>query len=378
LAFWCFEADLGIELDIHTGELLFEWYSLDHINPKCQFSHPIQGSTSHIVTDSAVPLEKDGVFSGRSSVDAWNYFHINSVDKDDGNYLISARHYAAIFKINGTNGKVIWQLGGHGSDFEIPRSVKFAFQHDARFRYRSPDGSIERISFFDNAAITSPVNPISPFSRARYVELNHTAGTAEEIHTYPAPDGLSAPSQGNVQFLPNGNEFVNWGQAGAVTEFAEDGTVLFHAYLDSYPNKHVQSYRGFRANWTAVSKEEPAVLALSDGEGKVSVWVSWNGDTETRTWLFYLVDSEAGAVVASLGAQTRTGFETRFEKNLGGTVGTLGRFSIGVEALDAKGRGLGSSRPVWIQDDKPYRTHLRQIQFRSSYRTGYREERLEL
>jgi hypothetical protein len=22
--------------------LLFEWYSLDHINPNCQFSHPIK------------------------------------------------------------------------------------------------------------------------------------------------------------------------------------------------------------------------------------------------------------------------------------------------------------------------------------------------
>ncbi|KAJ5140140.1 hypothetical protein N7448_003548 [Penicillium atrosanguineum] len=333
---------------------------------------------NHGFQDSSVPLVKEGPFSGRSSFDAYNYFHLNSIDKDDeGNYLISARHYCAIFKINGTDGEIIWQLGGtRGSDFDITSNVEFAFQHDARFRYRSPDGSIERISFFDNAAITEPIDPINPFSRGRYVELNHTAGTATEIHTYDAPDGLSAHSQGNLQFLPGGNKFINWGQAGAVTEFTEDGTVLFHAYLDSYPNKNVQSYRGFRSNWTAGSNEEPAVLALSDGDGKIAVWVSWNGDTETRAWIFYLVDNTSEKVVVSLGEQKRTGFETHFEKNVGGTAKALENFSIEVEALDAQGRGLGSSRPVWIQDDTPYRAHLKKIQSQSSRETGLWEHEL--
>ncbi|KAJ6119829.1 secreted protein [Penicillium sp. IBT 18751x] len=367
------------ELDLQTGELLFEWYSLDHINPKCQFKCPVPHYRRLIVmTDSSVPLMKEGPFSGRSSFDAYNYFHLNSIDKDDeGNYLISARHYCAIFKINGTDGEILWQLGGtRGSDFDIPANVEFAFQHDARFRHRSPDGSIERISFFDNAAITEPIDPINPNSRGRYVELNHTAGTATEIHTYDAPDGLSAQSQGNFQFLPNGNKFINWGQAGAVTEYTEDGTVLFHAYLDSYPNQNVQSYRGFRSNWTAVPTEEPAVLALSHGDGKLSVWVSWNGDTETRTWIFYLVDNASEKVVMSLGTQTRTGFETLFEKNIGGTVEAIEKFSIEVEALDAQGRGLGSSRPVWIQDDAPYRPHLDKIQSQSSHATGSRAHEL--
>lgn len=368
-----------IELDIHTGELLFEWHSLDHTNPKCQSkSSIIKAKYLTIFTDSSVPLRKTGSFSGRSSSDAYNYFHINSVDKDDeGNYLISARHYCAVFKINGTDGEIIWQLGGtRGSDFDIPSNVEFAFQHDARFRYRSPDGSIERISLFDNAAITEPIAPINPFSRGRYIELNHTAGTAAEIHTYAAPDEISAHSQGNLQFLPGGKKFVNWGQAGAVTEFTEDGTVLFHAYLDSYPNKYVQSYRGFRSNWTAFSDEEPAVLALNDKEGKVSVWVSWNGDTETRTWLFYLVDNASEKIVVSLGTQTRTGFETHFETIIAGSAKALRNFSIQVKALDAKGRGLGSSRPVWIQDDGPYRAHLKKMQCQASRGTGRREHEL--
>lgn len=218
--------------------------------------------------DSAIPLDRKGTYDGRTYNSAWNYFHINSIDKDsEGDYLISARHYNAIFKINGSNGDIIWQLGGmKRSTFQIPSNLEFAFQHDARFQYRSPDGEIEHISFFDNAAYSAPGREISPCSRGRYIELNNTAKSSKEIHTYHAPNNLIAHTQGSFRFLPNGNKLANWGSAGALTEFADDGTILFHAYLDSYPNKNVQSYRGFKANWTAVPSEEPAVLALKYGE----------------------------------------------------------------------------------------------------------------
>ncbi|KAF1995110.1 hypothetical protein P154DRAFT_612009 [Amniculicola lignicola CBS 123094] len=254
------------EIDIETGDLVFEWYSLDHTDPKY----------------SAFPLEKDGPFDSRNSTNAWNYFHINSVDKNDqGDYLISARNYAAIFKISGKTGKILWQLGGKaGSNFTIPDSVKFAYQHDARFLHRSADGDVEVISFFDNAAHSAGVF-LNPFSRARIVKLTHSTGKAEEVHTYPAPDGLSAHSQGNAQVLPNGNIFVNWGQAGAITEFSEEGKVLFHSYLDSEPyGKNVQSYRGFRFNWTGLASEDVAIVALRDpeNESEATVYVSRNGD----------------------------------------------------------------------------------------------------
>ncbi|KAH8693544.1 ASST-domain-containing protein [Talaromyces proteolyticus] len=328
------------EIDIQTGELIFEWYSTDHVTPRY----------------SKLPLEGDGSFSARTSADAWNYFHINSVDKDDeNNYLISARNYATIFKINGTDGEIIWRLGGtHGSDFEIPRDVEFAYQHDARFRYRSPDGSIERISFFDNAA-HSAGRRINPFSRARYVELNHTAGTARAINTFRPPDDLVAYSQGNAQHLPNGNVFVNWGQAGAVTEYNEEGKVIFHAYLDAYPSKNVQNYRGFRFPWIGIPKEEPAVLALGDRSGQISVYVSWNGDTETAFWYFYLVDGRSGAKLDYLGKQRRLSFETTFEATLSQTMtANLADVHIIVEAHDINGHIGGRSRLTKLTDKAPY------------------------
>lgn len=307
---------------------------------------------------SAFPLESDGGFNARSSLDAWNYFHINSVDKDDqGNYLVSARNYAAIFKINGTSGQVLWQLGGSGSDFDVPENAKFAYQHDARFRFRSNDGTIERISLFDNADHTAPGRSINPFSRARYIELDHTTNTVREIHTYRPPDDLVTHSQGNVQFLPGGNVFVNWGQAGAVTEYSRDGHVLFHAYLDSYPNKYVQSYRGFRSPWTGHSSEDPAVLALADLIGQrssyVSIYVSWNGDTETDVWHFYAAGVKTKE--RHLGMMSRAGFETSIEIDLGlALVESLSDISIIAEARDSKGIVLGRSRATALVDQEPY------------------------
>jgi hypothetical protein len=38
----------------------------------------------------------------------WDYFHINSVDKDDaGDYLISARHTSTVYKFSGINGTIL-------------------------------------------------------------------------------------------------------------------------------------------------------------------------------------------------------------------------------------------------------------------------------
>jgi hypothetical protein len=301
--------------------------------------------------DSAFPLTAgdEHIGTGRNTTDAWNYFHINSVDKnDDGDYLISARNYAAIFKINGTTGDVIWQLGGlyGGSSFRVAPDAKFAYQHDARFLSRSADGVLETVSFFDNAA-HSTAQRINPFSRARIFQLNHTAGTATAVRTFPAPDGLSAPSQGSARVLRNGNLFVNWGQAGAITEFGENGEVLFHAYLDSDPvGRGVQSYRGFRSNWTGLSSEEPAVTAQAgEHDSEFHVYVSWNGDTETVLWRFYGKQSTTGVSKKLLGEARRTGFETSINLS---APSKLGEFSLFAEAVDADGKVLTQSKPVLV------------------------------
>ena len=85
------------EVDIASGKGLFTWKSLDHVDPAECYVSP--GDTG---TDAL----------------AWDYFHINSVEKDfRGNYLISSRHCHAAYYIDGTSGEVLWRLGGKNSTF---------------------------------------------------------------------------------------------------------------------------------------------------------------------------------------------------------------------------------------------------------------------
>ena len=48
---------------------------------------------------------------------------------------------------------------------------------------------------------------------------------------------------GNAQRLDNGNLFVGWGTAQRISEFSDDGTLLFDATLPDV------SYRAFRQVW---------------------------------------------------------------------------------------------------------------------------------
>ncbi|KAH6697811.1 ASST-domain-containing protein [Verticillium dahliae] len=251
-------------------------------------------------------------------------------EKSGPSPFLSARNIAAFFKINGTSGQVTWQLGGYrgGSDFEIAETEVFAFEHHARFRGRSLDGSLETISFFDNGAHSAPVQ-IRPYSRARVVQLNHTSGVATSLRTYDAPDGLSARTQGSVQLFPNGNVFVDWGEA--VSRF-------------------VQSYRGFRANWTAIPAEEPAIATFVSRESTLTfldINISWNGDTETKTWRVYSRPSTGESAVL-VGKAQRDGFETKIRLQ---GIHDLESSVFFAEAVDGDGKTLRKTRDVSMSGD---------------------------
>jgi arylsulfotransferase ASST len=110
------------ELDIETGEVLFEWHSLHHVSPDESYREP----------------------NYRKYFD---YFHLNAIDVDhDNNLIISARNTFAVYKVDHKSGEVIWRLGGKNSDFKMGPGARFTSQHDAR---RQPDGTL---TIFDNGA----------------------------------------------------------------------------------------------------------------------------------------------------------------------------------------------------------------------------------
>ncbi|MBA2619500.1 MAG: aryl-sulfate sulfotransferase, partial [Rubrobacter sp.] len=221
------------ELDIETGEVLFEWHSLEHVGLDESLSSPAPG------------LE-----------DAFDYFHINSIAEDgDGHLLISARRTSAVYKIDRKSGEVIWRLGGEKSDFEMGPGARFAYQHDAR---RQDDGTI---SVFDNRGLD-----MGEPSRGIVLELDEDAMTATLVREYTHPDSPFAPYQGNVQVLPNGNAFVGWGSAPYLSEYDRDGELLFDA---RFPDDG-ESYRAFRSPWQGFPKDRPAVAAEFGSEDRVT------------------------------------------------------------------------------------------------------------
>ncbi|KAI9046884.1 hypothetical protein LZ554_008962 [Drepanopeziza brunnea f. sp. 'monogermtubi'] len=289
------------EVDIETGRLVFEWRSLDHVSP----------------SECVVPLSTLSLGSGLNNTDAIDFFHINSVDGDGKNYLISARRTSTIYKVNGTTGDIIWRLGGKYSNFTFGPGASFGLQHDARFIYSSEGADTATISLFDNSGQRSCDGEWENESSGKTIVLDTQNWTANLVQKFAAPNGEFAFAMGNTQVLPNGNVFVNWGTEGAITEFSPSGTAVFHAYLDSevlFRNGRPASYRGFRFNWTGTPSEDPAIVSLTNRES-MTVYVSWNGDTKTKSWQFWGVDPEGREEL--LGDEERMGFETEFHVESG-------------------------------------------------------------
>jgi hypothetical protein len=238
-------------------------------------------------------------------------------------------------------------LNGVKSDFELGPEVKFCFQHHARFVSRNGDEEV--ISLYDNSAHGTEDGRghevhTAPTSSGKIIKVNTKTWEATIVKAFYPPDDLLSKSQGSTQLLPNGNVMVNWGSEGAVTEFRADGTPIFHAYMDSgYLGLGVENYRGFRYNWTGIPNEVPSIVNLESDDG-TTIYVSWNGDTETALWRFYTVTDEYGSRDI-LGEAERTSFETslfiankRVEK-------------VMAEAVDVRGRILTSTGISTVQQE---------------------------
>ena len=291
------------EVDIESGEVLFEWHSLDHVGVEESYFHP------------APDLES-----------AFDYFHINSVDSyPEGCLTISARRTSTVYKVDRTTGEVAWRLGGKKSDFEMGPGTLTAWQHDAR---RHPDGTI---TIFDNGSAGEEGQ-----SRGIVVEVDEDATKATLIGDYRHPDKLLAATQGNVQVLPNGNVFVGWGSEPYFSEFSPDGELLFDATLPPA----VESYRAFRFPWKGSPQTRPAIVAESGDGDEITVYVSWNGATEVAGW--QILAGPDPDELKPIGSAPRKGFETAV------TVRSDEPY-LAVKAEDGSGNELATSRAVKAQ-----------------------------
>ena len=287
------------EIDIKTGLVMFQWDALGHValsNTYMNIPH----------------------YAG----EVLDYFHPNSIDAlPDGDLLISSRNTSTVYLISEATGSVLWRLGGKQSSFSIASGSKFAWQHDAQLL---PDGTI---SLFDNEAAPAEAKQ----SRVLDIALDTSANTATVVRelTYPG-EGILSDSQGDVQLLPNGDDFVGWGQAGEVSEFSPSNELTFDMHFAAPAN----SYRAFRFPWSAQPTTPPALRAASAHSGVRELWASWNGATNVAAWR--VLAGSSATSLHSVGSFHASGFETSIRAP------TTAPY-VRVEALSASGTVLASS-----------------------------------
>lgn len=293
---WIFDSVFQ-EVDIESGELLFQWRASDHYQ----------------VNESFASLGE----KGGSIETAWDYFHINSIDKDSsGNYYISSRYMHTVTCIR-PSGEIAWILGGERNDFKDLSSgaaTNFTWQHHVRWH----PGNI--ITIFDNGAFNGDMTPLrfnwkvtAKHSRGLEVQLDLDRMTASLVQDYVNPHVLSH-SQGSVQLLDNGNVFVGWGHTPAWAEFAANGTMLCDAHFGpkiTWGLGLVKSYRTSKGRWTGRPRSRPSI-ELQLGFTYATAYVSWNGATEVQHWRLESTGNPNAANADFVQGPTthRKGFET--------------------------------------------------------------------
>ncbi|KAJ5628580.1 hypothetical protein N7490_010808 [Penicillium lividum] len=287
------------EIDVRSGETIFEWSCLDHIE----------------LHESYVPW-----LTKNATTQTWDYVHLNSIDKnEDGDYLVSARFTDTIYKVSGKNGSIIWRLGGKRSDFTT--DFQFSRQHHAR--WLESNETHATISLLNNAA--DPDSQIADYSSGFIVAL-HTEQALRMRATltaqYIRPDRQITNMRGSIQVLNDGN-----------SEFTASGDCVMDA---SFTTDRFNTYRAYKYNFTGSQVEPPTIKSLAYGVQPSTtvtvVYLSWDGATEVRSWNFYnnMTSSSHSSFV---GNTPKLGFESMFIYN-----GYIE--SVWAEALDADGRVL--------------------------------------
>jgi hypothetical protein len=289
------------EIDIPTGLVLFQWDSLDHVP----------------LTDSHMPLPK-------STNLPWDYFHVNSVQPlGDGNILISGRNTWSVLDVSDQSARTNWVLGGRHSSFTMGPGARFAFQHDARLR------SPTVFTVFDDGAGPPAVHKQSRGLTLRLDLTHHRASVIrDDEHAGP----LLANYEGNVQVLPNGDDFVGWGQQPFFSEFNSRAQEIFDGRFVG----HTDSYRAYRFGWWGQPAAPPATR-LRVVHGRRTLYVSWNGATDVSKWR-----------VVGGPTPTSTNWITTYRKRTFETAVRLPHayHYVVAQALGSHGQVLASSRPI--------------------------------
>ena len=299
------------EIDLETGELLFQWRWSDHWD----------------ITDVIrYPSGTEG-----SSEKPWDAFHINSVQKDSaGNYLVSSRHTNTVGYINRYSGDFIWKLGGKKNMFEDlseGAATGLSMQHHARF-------------LKENSTLTIFNNGVTPGTsdyqtKGLIIDIDIQAMTAKVRHEYLSPHRIGSESRGSMQILDNNHVLLGLGVNAGWSEFSMQGDLLCDVHFGpelGFGTDEILSYRVLKRNW--IGRPKTSLNIVHKGG---DIYVSWNGATEVVTWALLAADADITDYVP-LASIPKEGFETRIPIPT-----NLSTLSFRAVALDRHKNVLGST-----------------------------------
>lgn len=192
-----------IETD-RTGQIYWQWRSLDHLN------------ILDVTPDIHLTMH---------NID---FAHINSMDEDpNGNILISIRHYDEVALINKSTGNFIWRMGGSNcknnqftfTNDNMSNYVGFSHQHTAQFLDNG------NLLIFDNGNLKTP-----PLSRVVEYNINTTAKTVTKVWEFQNSPPTFNYFMGSAQRLPNGNTLISWSNS-IINEVRPDKSIAFQLSL---------------------------------------------------------------------------------------------------------------------------------------------------
>ena len=308
------------DIDIPTGNLVFQWCASDHI-----------------------PVEETYAAYGKTSKGrGWDAYHINSLQRDDeGNYFVSLRRLFAVIKISGKDGSRIWQLGGKQNNFTDlsgGHALDFAWQHHTHFS----GSDFTQLTMFDNhnnggERVVKCLG--SSCSRGVRLKLNYEDMSVRLLQYFYSPTGLLSYAMGSYQTLPNGNVLIGWGNNPEITEFASNGVPVMNFRFGPL-DAAVRTYRVYKGHWGGTPTWPPDV-AIEKHDNETWFFASWNGATGVSSWALFdadevkdletILDGEKPNALVSV---PREGFETRI-------VGRSPKRFVRVAALDKHHEVMG-------------------------------------
>jgi len=246
-----------------SGEVIFQWESLDHFD--------ILDCDTHFVDLTAKVID---------------YVHANAINVDwDGHLLLSCRHMSEITKIHRSTGQIIWRLGGKKNEFQfINDPTGFSGQHSP---IRLENGNL---LIFDNGN-----SHIPQYSSAKEYQIDEENKTATLIRAIRQTPDVYSSVMGNSIPIPNDHILIGWGKniyGAFLTEFDEGGNVCT---TFSWPNTGI-----YWSYYVSFAEEIPALFPTDTNVldfGTIAI-----GDSLIKT-IHLTNDSGSDAILVGISAE---------------------------------------------------------------------------